>query len=301
MDYNLGVVTNCWKTVLENGEPFEEVVVRFCRQGFDNIEIRDGDYLRHASIGGFVGRIERMMMNYDTLTWREMCDRIHRAEGWRGLIRDGDSSLAEEVERFVARTAGARFSYAMSYPWLSRPLDLDEDTRRITTAIKLAYLINPRRPRLRLVSLEQMETIDTEAAVLNLKRYRSLEPDFRMTLTVENARHPAPLFLELSRAGGVLLAYDEANNYRPDGTGLNTPEEFWRSVTVEDLASVHLKQKSYHGALTRLGDGFVDLHAVMDRLNAFGYSGDLLLENAPTEDPLGDAIASCDYMFTTSL
>lgn len=291
-----GVVSNCWKTALDNGELFEDLVTRFCRAGLNEIEVRDDDYLRRSSLGGFIESIEHMAAGYEPAEWREFCDGIHGHGSWSGLIRDKDSACADLIARFTEQTKDAVFSYAMAYPWLSKPADKEADNRRIITAVKLAYLLNPALPRLRLVSREEIETIDSETAVGNLKRYQTLAPDCPSALNVENAFHPAPVFLELARVGGLPLAYDEANNYRLDGSALNTPDEFWLAVKVEDLASVHLKQKNEQGALGRLGDGFVDLHGVMKRLKSLGYTGDLLFENAPTEDPLADAIASRDFL-----
>ena len=205
--------------------------------------------------------------------------------------------MMEAVESFFKQTPEAVYSYAMSFQWLTRPEDAAADDRRIADAMKLAYLLNPSQPRLRLVSLEPVEEIDADTAASNLKRYRSLMPACPVTLAVENALHPAPLILRLALAGGVMLAYDEANNYRSDGTTLNTPDEFWQSARVEHLASIHLKQKSDQGVSARLGEGFVKIPALVDRLRSMDYSGDLLLEYKATENPLEDAIASRDYLY----
>jgi hypothetical protein len=293
---SLGIVSNCWKDALSSGERFDDLTDRFCREGFKEIEIRDGEYLRDVSFGRFLDDIEKIMMKYDPGRWRVVCDRIHQGGDWRGVVSDGDYSIVEEIDGFTRRTAGAVYSYAMTFPWLSRSTDLAADDYQITTAVKLAYLLNPSQPRLRIVSIEPVEDFDSTAAVSNLRRYKALMHECPVALTVENAIHPALVFLKLLREGGARLAYDEANCYLTDGTELNTPEEFWGAVRIEDLASVHLKQKSDQGTLTRLGKGFVDLFAVMDRLNKGGYTGDLLLENAATDDPLADAIASRAYM-----
>jgi len=292
----LGIVTNCWKTVLESGERFEDLVNRFCCHGFKEIEIRDGDYLRSSSIGKFLTDVEKMAAHYDCRRWREFCNRIHRGQDWGELVGSDDKNLSIEIDRFANQTSDAVFSYAISYPWLSSPPDLKDDNHRILTAIKVAYLLNPDQPRLRFVSIESIEHINVQAAVDNLKRYGAIAPECPVALNVENARHPAQVMLELARAGGMTLAYDEANNYRLDGPPYNTPEEFWQVVRVEDLASIHLKQKNEHGLLGSVGDGFVDLHAVVDRLRDMGYTGDLLFENAATADPLADAIASRAYI-----
>jgi hypothetical protein len=113
---------------------------------------------------------------------------------------------------------------------------------------------------------------------------------------VENALYPAQEILDLARRAGVLVAYDEANNYLNDGSILNTPDEFWQAVRIENLASVHLKQKNDRGVSTRLEDGFVDLCAIVDRLQVAAYSRDILFENAPSDNPLEDAIQSRNYL-----
>ena len=92
------------------------------------------------------------------------------------------------------------------------------------------------------------------------------------------------------------LAYDEANNYLPDGGERCSTEDFWRSVRREDIASIHLKQKNGNGTLPRLGEGYVDIHVLVHRLVDFGYTKDLLFELAPTEAPLEDALHGRDYV-----
>jgi hypothetical protein len=138
--------------------------------------------------------------------------------------------------------------------------------------------------------------LDSVAAVENLKRYQAMATAAEVIFTVENAFHPAPDFLELTRAGGVPLAYDEANNKSPDGRLLNTADEFWDIARVEELSSIHIKQKDETGLLPCLGEGFVDIRSLLRRLEEGGYAGDLLLEFAPTEDPLADAIGCRNYL-----
>jgi len=79
-----------------------------------------------------------------------------------------------------------------------------------------------------------------------------------VVFAVENALQPATVTLDLAVQGGALLTYDEANTYRPDGTTLNVPEAFWNAVEMENLTSVHFKQKTADGVLSQVGDGFVD-------------------------------------------
>ena len=65
---------------------------------------------------------------------------------------------------------------------------------------------------------------------------------------------------------------------------------------MENLTSVHFKQKTADGVLSQVGDGYVDFEAIGRRLVAGDYKGDLLLENTPTDRPLEDAILSREYL-----
>jgi hypothetical protein len=65
---------------------------------------------------------------------------------------------------------------------------------------------------------------------------------------------------------------------------------------MEILTSIHYKQKTTAGVLAQVSDGFVDFAAITRRLQAGDYRGDLLLENAPTMQPLEDAMQSRTYL-----
>ncbi len=313
----LGVVSNSWRKVLDSGTRFEELVDRHCRAGLKQIEIRDGDYLRNSAFGELISDLEGIMWHHDLYRWCEICDslhgepvraiRVHRRRneglhchngaGRRECAQNADTDVLSAAQEFISETAGAVYSFAMAFPWMADSPDHAADNRRIATAFRLAYLLNPQRPRVRLVSLVHLDSIDTETAVGNLRRYRDVLPDGRATLTVENARYPASLILDLAGAGGVPLAYDEANNYLPDGKELGNTEDFWQKVRADELASVHLKQTGSSGALSRLGDGYVDFRSLLRRLEEGGYTGDLLFELAPTDDPLEDVLYSRDYLY----
>ena len=77
---------------------------------------------------------------------------------------------------------------------------------------------------------------------------------------------------------------------------IEAPYYTYQAVEVRDLTSVHFKQKNSQGILTQVKDGFVDFRAIIHRLAQEGYTGDLLLENAPSDQPLEDAIKSRDYL-----
>ena len=299
----LGVVTNIWAKRMEGGDRFEDLALQFGAHGFTCMEVRDGDYLRNSEFGGLIQEIERAMANYTADQWKALCDAIRRDESWRDPIKAEDRSLFDRVSEFVGKIQNLILSYAMSHSWLSQPQDVEADNRRIIQAKKLAYLLCPHQARLRLVDLESTPfresstgEIQPQIAIANLKRYRSLLPNAPMVFAVENGRQPATFTLEVAVQGGALLTYDEANTYRPDGTTLNVPDAFWNMVKIENLTSVHFKQKTAVGVLSQVDDGFVDFAAIAHRLKGRGYRGDLLLENTATDQPLEDAIKSREYL-----
>ena len=292
----LGIVTNIWAKRMAGGAQFEDLAGQFGESGFTHMEVRDGDYLRNSAFGGLIQEIERATTRYTDDRWKTICDAIWQGEGWEAERGTADRVLFNRVSEFVEKTRGLTLSYANSHPWLSSPEDAEADNQHIIQAKKLAYLLCPRSARLRLVDAQSKGDIQPQVAVANVVRYRSLLPTYPMVFAVENARQPATFTLGLAVQGGALLTYDEANIYRDDGTTLNTPEAFWNAVKMEGLTSVHFKQKTADGVLSQVGDGFVDFAAIIHRLEAKGYQGDLLLENIPTDEPLEDAIRSREYL-----
>ena len=258
----IGIVTNIWTEEINNGARFDDLMVAFGANGFRDMEVREGDYLRNSEFGELIQQLESAMLEYTDSEFRTICDAV-----WNGQAQETKhSSLFEAVASFAEKASGLTLSYAMSHPWLSAPNDEEADTQQIISAKKLAYLLCPRRPRLRLVDLNTEGEIDEAAAIANLKHYSALLPDYPMIFAVENARQTATLTLKLAVAGGAKLTYDETNTYNADGTTVNPPDEFWGAVEMEDLTSVHFKQRTEDGVLSVVGDGFVDFGAIAEHL-----------------------------------
>ena len=290
----LGIVTNIWSAEMESGARFDELMVEFGANGFKDMEVREGDYLRNSEFGERIEQLESAMADYTDAEYKTICDAV-----WgKHPYETKHPTLFTEIAAFVEKASGLTLSYAMSHPWLSSPKDGEADTQQIVKAKKLAYLLCPARPRLRLVDLDTEGDIDASAAIANLKRYDALLPDFPMVFAVENARQTATLTLKLAVAGGAKLTYDETNTYRADGTTVNPPDDFWGAVKMTDLTSVHFKQKTEDGVLSEVGDGFVDFRAIAERLKTQDYTGDLLLENTPTAHSLQDALRSRAYLLS---
>ena len=292
----LGIVTNIWADRLEKGDRFEDLAEMFGKNGFLDMEIRDGEYLRNSEFGSFVQGIEEAMGGYSHERWKILCEARGSGCGELDFVEKKDRMLFDAMEKLEKRTGGAVFSYAVSHSWMSPFSDADADNLRITWAAKLAYFFNPRKPRLRLVDRETTGKINPSAGVENLKKYCRLLSGFPVLLVIENSRQPAPLTMDLAVEGGAFMAYDEANVYGTDGTVISSPEKFWESVKTESLVSVHFKQKTGEGVLPRVGDGFVDFSRIVDNLKSGKYGGDLLLENKPSDDPLKDAVLSREYL-----
>ena len=290
----LGIVTNIWAEEIENGARFDELMVEFGANGFKDMEVREGDYLRNSEFGQLIQELEAAMPAYTDAEFRTICDAVWTERTYESK----HATLFKEIASFTEKASGLTLSYAMSHPWLSQPTDSEADTQQIIKAKKLAYLLCPERPRLRLVDLDTEGDIDESAAVANLKHYSAILPDYPMIFAVENARQTATLTLKLAVAGGAKLTYDETNIYRADGTTMNPPDEFWAAIKMTDLTSVHFKQKTEDGVLSEVGDGYVNFRAIAAHLKTRHYTGDLLLENTPTAHSLQDALRSREYLLS---
>lgn len=294
----LGIVTNIWAKEIENGARFDDLMVQFGEEGFRDMEVREGDYLRNSDFGLLITELEESISAYTDAEFKSICDAVWNDTALDGFNLNGTKhpKLFEEIAGFVQKTAGLTLSYAMSHPWLSAPNNLQADNQKIVIAKKLAYLLCPARARLRLVDLDTEGEIEESVAIDNLKRYNILLPEYPMIFAVENARQSAILALKLAVAGGAKLTYDETNTYLADGSTSNPPKDFWKEVKMDNLTSVHFKQKTDVGVLSVVGDGYVDFRSISQHLQAGNYTGDLLLENAPTTHSLTDALNSREYL-----
>ncbi len=290
----LGIVTNIWAEEIANGARFDELMVEFGANGFKDMEVREGDYLRNSEFGQLIQELEIAMSVYTDAEFRTICDAVWTDQPYESK----HATLFKAIAAFTEKASGLTLSYAMSHPWLSAPIDSNADTQRIIRAKKLAYLLCPERPRLRLVDLDTEGDIDASAAIANLKHYAALLPEYPMIFAVENARQTATLTLKLAVAGGAKLTYDETNTYRADGTTVNPAAEFWRAIEMTDLTSVHFKQKTAAGVLSEVSDGYVNFRAIAEHLKTRYYTGDLLLENTPTAHSLRDAVRSRAYLLS---
>ena len=135
----LGIVTNIWSEEVGNGKRFDELMVEFGANGFRDMEVREGDYLRNSEFGELIQQIESAMSEYTDVEFRTICDAV-----WTGQTYETKHpTLFAEVASFAKKASGLTLSYAMAHAWLAAPNDREADTQQIISAKKLAYLLCP--------------------------------------------------------------------------------------------------------------------------------------------------------------
>ncbi len=72
----LGIVTNIWAKEIENGARFVDLMVEFGTNGFRDMEIREGDYLRNSEFGTLIQKIEDSMLDYTDAEFKTLCDSV---------------------------------------------------------------------------------------------------------------------------------------------------------------------------------------------------------------------------------
>jgi len=108
----LGIVTNIWAEEIENGARFAELMVEFGANGFKDMEVREGDYLRNSEFGQLIQELEAAMPAYTDTEFRTICDAV----GTEQLDQTKHGPIFEEIATFTEKASGLRLSYAMSHP-----------------------------------------------------------------------------------------------------------------------------------------------------------------------------------------
>ena len=72
----LGIVTNIWAEEIANGARFDELMMEFGANGFKDMEVREGDYLRNSEFGELIQELEAAMPAYTDTEFRTICDAI---------------------------------------------------------------------------------------------------------------------------------------------------------------------------------------------------------------------------------
>ncbi len=243
----LGVVSNCWQTLLANGQPLEDLIDRAVSDcGFRHVELRQG------SLGRF-----------------EDSDR-----------RPATDALADLASRFPE----VSFDLAVELTVFAEPVRRDDDRRRryleAATALSGHLRIVDLTPRSGCELTDEWLAM----AAANLASLASDLPDG--LVSIEHSVQPWSQFwpaFATARAeheSTLKLCFDPANLWLT-GDGPQAGE-ITRSLPVESLSMVHLKQRRGDSTLPSFAAGDVDWLSLLEVFVHRDYSGPFLFEIAPS-------------------
>ncbi len=268
----VGLVSNCWKTQLEQGQDLVDLVGRAAERGLRAIELRQG----------CLGRFET-------------------SEQQRPL-----SGLLSELPR---RFADLSFSVALSLPFLN-PGWNPADSLFAAGLESARAVAGSSVPHLRLVDLETgdgLSEADERLTVDGLKRIADQARAADCLLSLEHARQPWEQFRRILIAGNrgrdpdhrIGLCYDPCNlllaSDRPD------PQHATRSLGSERVTMVHFKQSRAGRVLGDMGPGELDWGDLAESLAGLGDCGPGLFEIAPTADVWDALDRSVEYAVAVGL
>ena len=243
----LGVVSNCWQTQLADGHPLEDLIDRAVEElGFRHVELRQG------SLGTF-----------------EDSNRLPDANALAGL---------------AAKFPQVSFDLAVELPLFAKPVRRDDERRQ--QYLEAAQALSGHLRIVDLTPYPASEATD-ESLAITTANLSSLASDLSDGLvSVEHAVQPWSQFwpaFESARAkheATLKLCYDPANLWLTgDGEQAGA---ITRSIPVESLSMVHLKQRRGNSTLPSFVDGDVDWPPLLRVFVDSNYSGPFLFEIAPS-------------------
>ena len=244
----LGVVSNCWQSQLAEGQPLEHLIGRAVDEfGFRHIELRQG------SLGAF-----------------EDSDRMPDADALSGL-----SSQFPQVS----------FDLAVELPVFAEPVR--QNDHLLQHYLEAARALSG---HLRIVDLTPCPAFDVTTAWLAMAAANLTSLANEMSdglVSIEHSIQPWSRFwpaFESARSkceATLKLCYDPVNLWLT-GDGAQA-DEITRSIPVESLSMVHLKQRCGDSTLPSFTDGNVDWQSQLSILADRNYGGPLLFEIAPSE------------------
>lgn len=245
----LGVVSNCWQSLLAQGLPLEDLIRRAVEScGFRHIELRQG------ALGAF-----------------EDSDRMPHV----GAL----SKLADQFPE-------VSFDLAVELPVFSEPISRDDSRRQTYLDAAMALSGHLRIVDLAAITLDEAADGWLEMAVENLVSLADDLPGGQVS--VEHSFQPWSLFWSaFARSGEVCgsalkLCFDPANLWLTDDGG--RAADITQKILVETLSMVHLKQRRGDSTLTEFAAGDVDWQGQIQILIEKEYAGPFLFEIAPDEN-----------------
>ena len=251
----MGVVSNCWHCQLGEGISLEKLVAKALEHNYRAIELRQS-YLGSFEDGGkHFPRVEAL------------------------------ASLPRQFPEI-------RFNLALAFPFLN-PKECDPTDPLFVTGVEAAQALSGRFfPHLRLVDLattEEMLVGGTQEAVIKMADLARSLGRVHGVLSLEHSRQPWNLFSVLvTQARHLLLeeqelgvCYDPANLLlAPDRPN---PNQVVRSMELEALSMVHIKQFRGVEFQVKVGPGEIDWQTQIAVLKSANFDGPALFEIRPDQ------------------
>ncbi len=270
----LGIVSNCWKVQLDEGQTLKELIDEAARRGFGAIELRQG----------FLGEYESCVAN-------AQCSAGARSE------------LADLSSQFPA----VEFNLAVSLPIFGGP-PLDDDARFVGAMSASMALARDGRPHLRLVDTETRipklnddQVAQAGAALAAMTRLLVIVDGF---LSIEHAYQSWSDFWstfqqarrELDHAAARLrCCFDPCNLLLTES--LTTVPEVVQLIRPGDVSMIHLKQRAGGQIQPEVAAGDLDWALLMRMLLGQDHQGPWLFEVAPHSDIWGNLDRSIRRLF----
>lgn len=264
-----GIVSNCWKTQLDQGAALADLIERAEQIGYRAVE------LRQTALGEF---------------------------------ETGEDSLplAEPLTVLPERFPGVRFNVAVCVPFLDAGM---QTSHPVFTAGKWATqaVAGESVPHLRLVDLmtsgDAFAKADLKAVSKSIVQLTRSLIEIDGFLSIEHSRQPWKPFREVFLSAReelgtdkdrLKLCYDPCNLLFP-GDGVD-PNEVTASLEAGELSMVHFKQWDDGNILERVQDGKIDWSEQVWILNQKQYAGAGLMEIAPGENIWENLEGSWEYL-----
>lgn len=265
-DSGFGIVSNCWRRQLADGDALDDLLEEAVRRGYRSVELRQGCLGAYETQGSHVPR-------------------------------------ADSLARLPSRFSSLRHTIAVACPFLSGRLRPESDLFRAACAGATA-VAGPRSPLLRLVdpqtSTEELLASEVEAVADHLAALVAPLAEVDGVLAVEAAMQSWDAFRSVFDAARKVLG---SNDWRLQlchdpcnlvaANRVADVEPVTARLDPLDVAMVHLKQRVGEQPQTVLCPGDVDWSGQVAALNSIGYDGPRLFEVEPhleIWDSLGESV-----------
>jgi sugar phosphate isomerase/epimerase len=270
----LGIVSNCWKVQLDQGQSLEALIEHAVARGFRNIELRQG------CLGTFESAV---------------------------AVVGSTNAARDSLARLSRQFPDATFNLAVSVPYAGG--ELRENDPRLLVALDAATTLaaeNP--PHLRLVDTDTRsphlndDSITQTADVVAAMTMKLVDAGGR--LSIEHAYQSWSVYASImqqarqrlgTHAPNLQCCFDPCNLLLTE-TPQSVPT-IVDVVTPKDVSMIHLKQRRDGQIQPDVSDGDLDWHQLLRSLDVRGHCGPWLFEVAPHAEIWSNLRRSIDFLF----